>query len=48
MATADMTPPSPGLEHEEPEFTSEEDIPTPSNEDPEESARHTEVRPQTP
>jgi hypothetical protein len=48
MATADMTPPTPGLEHEEPELWSEDDIPTPSNDDPEEAARHTEVHPQKP
>jgi hypothetical protein len=35
----------PRLDREEPELATEEDIPTPSNEDPEESARNTEVRP---
>lgn len=35
----------PCLDREEPELAMEEDIPTPSNEDPEENARHTEVHP---
>lgn len=38
----------PRLDREEPELGSEEDIPTPSNEDPAEAARNTEVRPQEP
>ncbi|WBY01263.1 hypothetical protein PE066_17635 [Ramlibacter tataouinensis] len=42
MSTANPTG-IPRLEAEEPEFSVEEDIPTPSNEDPEEAARHTEV-----
>jgi hypothetical protein len=33
----------PGLEREEPELASEEDIPTPSNQDEEEIARNTDV-----
>jgi hypothetical protein len=48
MPTQAMTPQIPGLEREEPELASEEDIPTPSNDDPEENARETEVRPQQP
>jgi hypothetical protein len=48
MPTHAMIPPCPGLDREEPELASEEDIPTPSNEDPEENARQTEVRPQQP
>jgi len=36
----------PRLDREEPEFAYEEDIPTPSNEDPEENARETEVQPE--
>ncbi|WP_205960330.1 hypothetical protein [Ramlibacter henchirensis] len=35
----------PRLEREEPELATEEDIPTPSNEDPEEIERNTEVSP---
>lgn len=39
----------PRLDREEPELTTEEeDIPTPSNEDPEENARHTEIAPRQP
>ena len=33
----------PRLDREEPQLSSEEDIPTPSNEDPEEAARNTEI-----
>jgi hypothetical protein len=43
MATMPTTPPRPGLEREEPELTNEEDIPTSSNDDPDEIARNTEV-----
>jgi hypothetical protein len=43
---AHTAPTSPGLDREEPELTSEEDIPTPSNDDPDEIARQTEVHPQ--
>ena len=39
---------NPGLEREEPELQTEEDIPTPSNDDPEEAARNTEITPRTP
>jgi hypothetical protein len=46
MATTPITPPRPGLEREEPELASEEDIPSSSNDDPDESARDTEVHPQ--
>ena len=35
----------PRLDREEPELASEEDIPTPSNEDLEEAARNTEIAP---
>jgi hypothetical protein len=38
----------PRLEQEEPEFAVEDDIPTPSNEDPEEAARNTEIHPAKP
>ncbi|WP_332814721.1 hypothetical protein [Ramlibacter sp.] len=47
MSTANPTG-IPRLECEEPEFATEEDIPTPSNEDPEEAARNTEVHPERP
>ena len=36
----------PRMDREEPELASEQDIPTPSNEDEEEIARNTEVHPQ--
>jgi hypothetical protein len=48
MPTEPLIPPRPGLEREEPELATEEDIPTPANDDPEEVARKTEVRPQQP
>ena len=35
----------PRLDREEPELATEDDIPTPSNEDPEETERNTQVRP---
>lgn len=35
----------PRLEQEEPEIATEEDIPTPSNEDPQEAERNTQVLP---
>lgn len=38
----------PRLEQEEPEFANEEDIPTPSNEDPQEAERNTQVAPERP
>jgi hypothetical protein len=38
----------PRLDREEPELATEEDIPTPSNEDPQESARQTEIFPRQP
>ena len=38
----------PRLDREEPELATEEDIPTPSNEDPEEAARNTEIAPRQP
>lgn len=38
----------PRLDREEPEFALEEDIPTPSNEDPEDSERETQVHPERP
>jgi hypothetical protein len=36
----------PRLDREEPELATEEDIPTPSNEDLEEAERNTQIRPQ--
>ena len=36
----------PRLDREEPELATEEDIPTPSNEDPEEIERNTDVQPE--
>ena len=38
----------PRLDREEPELWAEEDIPTPSNDDPEEAERNTEVAPRQP
>lgn len=33
----------PNLDHEEPELTSEEDIPTPSNDDPQQAEENTRI-----
>ncbi|WP_156385404.1 hypothetical protein [Ramlibacter sp. Leaf400] len=38
----------PRLDREEPELSTEEDIPTPSNEDLEEAERNTEISPRKP
>lgn len=45
MATIPVLPTRPGLEREEPELTTEEDIPSSSNDDPEENARETQIHP---